>query len=252
VWFNRNLTANLFAHSPLSKEGGLFFAVPDRLLKRSTSGRIVLVDVLEKKEVERGQVRLLLHTRPVLEIDNDQFFKFCRLNKDFKIERSAEGDLIIMPPEGGSSGHGNLKLASFFDDWATRDGTGRAFGPSTGFILPNGATRSPDVSWVLNERLDILSDEEWEGFLPLCPDFVLELRSPSDALSVLQEKMIEYMANGARLGWLLDPRRKQVQIYRPDRSPERLVDPPEIFGESVLPGFCLRLPELWAAMNRQG
>jgi Uma2 family endonuclease len=207
------------------------------------------MDVLDK--VGQGQAPLLLHIRPVLHMDDDQFFKFCRLNKDLQIERNAEGDIIIMPPEGGSSGCGNADLVYFFQDWSRRDGTGQVFGPSTGFNLPNGATRSPDVSWVRRDRLNALSDDAWQKFLPLCPDFVLELRSPSDALRTLQKKMSEYISNGARLGWLLDPFRKEVHIHRPAQAPELLSDPEKLSGESVLPGFVLHLPDLWAAMTRQ-
>ena len=161
------------------------------------------------------QAPLVLHTSRVVEMDDDQFFRFCQLNRDLRIERTAEGDLIIMPPAGGSSGRGNAELTYLFQEWARRDGTGQIFDSSTGFKLPDGATRSPDVSWVRNARLEVLTDEEWEKFLPLCPDFVLELRAPSDSLRVVQQKMEEYMRAGARQGWLLDSTRKQVQVYRP-------------------------------------
>src|SRR5205823_7777450 len=123
------------------------------------------------------------------------------------------------------SGRGSSKLNALFDQWAERDGTGQVFGSSTGFVLPNGAIRAPDVAWVRNERLDALTDEEWQRFLPLCPDFVLELRSPSDGLAALHRKMEEYRENGAHLGWLLDPTSKQVHIYRPGAPVELLDDP---------------------------
>src|SRR6184192_2064785 len=156
---------------------------------------------------------VVVHTRPAIEMDDEQFFQFCQLNRDLQIERSAEGDILIMTPEGGSSGIGSGRLTATFVVWAERDGTGEAFGSSTGFILPNGATRSPDVAWVRNERLEDLTDEQWQRFLPLCPDFVLELSSPSDSMGALHKKKEEYRENGAQLGWLLDPTSKQVHIY---------------------------------------
>src|SRR5437867_11537454 len=171
------------------------------------------------------QMPLLVHTRPVIELDDEQFFQFCQLNRDLQIERTAEGDIIIMAPEGGSSGLGSSELTVAFGNWARRDGTGQVFGSSTGFRLPNGATRSPDVAWVRNERIEALTEEEWQKFLPLCPDFVLELRSPSDALPVLQKKMEEYRENGAQLGWLLDPVSKRVHVYRPGAAVEVLDNP---------------------------
>jgi Uma2 family endonuclease len=133
-------------------------------------------------------------------MDDEQFFQLCQLNRDLQIERTAGGDIVIMAPESGSSGRGSTKLNALFDQWAERDGTGQVFGSSTGFNLPNGATRSPDVAWIRNDQLDALTDEQWQKFLPLCPDFVLELRSPSDAMPMLERKMEEYRENGAQLG----------------------------------------------------
>src|SRR5258705_1005549 len=157
------------------------------------------------------QEPLVVHTRPAIDLDEEQFFRFCQINRDLQIERTAEGDIILMAPEAGSSGLGGTRLILTFGPWAEKDGTGQIFGPSTGFNLPNGATRSPDVAWVRNQRLDALTDEQWHKFLPLCPDFVLELRSPSDAMRRLEEKMEEYCLNGAQLGWLLDPVAKRVR-----------------------------------------
>lgn len=206
-----------------------------------------MAEILEPIE----QDPLVVHTSPVVEMTDQQFFQFCQLNRDLRIERSAEGDLIIMPPAGGSSSHGNAELTYLFQAWARWEGTGQIFDSSGGFKLPNGATRSPDVSWVCDERLDQLDEEEWEKFLPVCPDFVLELRSPSDPLRMVKQKMEEYMKNGARLGWLLDAQRRQVHIYRPGEPPEVLSDPPRLSGEPVLRGFALDLPQVWAAMERK-
>ncbi|PYJ07903.1 MAG: hypothetical protein DME25_02755 [Verrucomicrobia bacterium] len=192
---------------------------------------------------------IMVQTSPVIELDDDSLLRFCQINRELRIERTADGKLIIMSPEGGSGGLGNAELIQVFGNWAKRDGTGRVFGSSTGFILPNKAMRAPDVSWVLKERLARLTKEELKKFLPLCPDFVLELRSESDSIGVLKAKMEEYMANGARLGWLLDPVRKQAHIYRPKKRPEILTNPAKISGEPLLKGFVLDLPAIWAAME---
>jgi Uma2 family endonuclease len=198
-----------------------------------------------------GQEPLIVHTRPAIDMDDEQFFHFCRLNGDLQIERTAEGDIIIMAPEAGSSGRGSSKLTALFHQWSERDGTGQVFGSSTGFNLPNGATRSPDVAWVRNARLDALTDEQWQKFLPLCPDFVLELRSPSDSMGALHKKMEEYRENGAQLGWLLDPASKQVHIYRPGTAVEIVNDPTTLSGEPLLRGFVLDVPQIWAVMERK-
>jgi Uma2 family endonuclease len=183
------------------------------------------------------------------EMDDEQFFRFCQLNRELQIERNAQGELIIMPPVGGSSSHGNIEVASKLHEWAKRDRTGRAFDSSAGFNLPNGATRSPDASWVLKERLQKLSKGQRDKFLPLCPDFVLELRSPSDSVRMLKEKMDEYVENGAQLGWLLDPVARQVHVYRPDAPPQTLNNPSVLAGDPILPGFKLNVVDLWREME---
>jgi Uma2 family endonuclease len=188
---------------------------------------------------------LIIRTRPVLALTEDQFLELCQLNRDLQIERTPDGDWSIMPPEAGSSGRGEARIIMRLGVWAERDGTGTVFSSSAGFRLPNGAVRSPDASWVLNSRLEPFSAQEWARFLPLCPDFVLELRSPSDRLANLQAKMAEYLANGARLGWLLDPEPRHVYVYRPNAEVARLENPPKLTGESVLPGFELDPREVW-------
>ena len=197
------------------------------------------------------QEPLVVHTRPVIDMDEKQFFQFCQLNRDLQIERTSEGDILIMAPEAGSSGRGSSKLNAVFEQWAERDGAGQVFGSSTGFTLPNGAMRFPDVAWVRNERLDALTEEEWQKFLPLCPDFVLELRSPSDGMGALQKKMEEYRENGAQLGWLLDPVSKRVHVYRPGAAVEVLDNPASVAGEPVLRGFVLDVLQIWAVMERK-
>jgi len=188
---------------------------------------------------------VVLHTRPALEIDEEQFFEFCQLNRDWRIERTAEGDLEIMPPTGGETSNRNAILTHQVTGWAMRDATGVAFDSNGGFILPNGAVRSPDASWVRRERLANLTAEQKRKFLPLCPDFVIELRSPSDPLATIQAKMEEYVENGARLGWLLDPEERKVHFYKPGESARVLNSLDKLSGEPVLPGFVLDLKQIW-------
>ena len=188
---------------------------------------------------------LLLHLRPVIELTEDQFFEFCQINQELRIERTAEGDLVIMPPEGGETGNRSILLGTFLTQWAWQDGTGVTFGSSTGFILPNGAMRAPDAAWVRRSRLTALTADQKQKFLPLCPDVVVEIRSPSDRLNNLQEKMQEYLDTGAQLGWLIDPPSRTVYVYRPNRPVERLEHPATIAGDPVLPGFSLDLQTIW-------
>jgi Uma2 family endonuclease len=150
----------------------------------------------------------------------DEFYDFCMLNRDLNLELTSEGDLIIMPPTGGQTGNRNFELIGSFAAWARQDGTGKGFDSSTLFSLPNGAKRSPDLAWVKKERWEALTDRERQRFSPLCPDFVVELRSPSDSLKRLRKKMEEYVANGAQLGWLIDPFERKVYVYRPQARPK--------------------------------
>ncbi len=150
-----------------------------------------------------------------------------------------------MPPAGSETGRRNNKLAVRVGTWAEADGTGVAFDSSAGFILPNGAIRSPDASWVKKERWEALSKNQQEGFAPLCPDFVVELRSPTDRLVDLHSKMQEYIDNGAHLGWLIDPIDKRAYVYRPGQPVESLDNPATLSGDPVLPGFVLPVHELW-------
>jgi Uma2 family endonuclease len=178
---------------------------------------------------------------------DEEYAEFCRQNPDLRIERTAEGDLIIMPPTGGKSGAQNFYLTGKFSAWVEKDGTGKGFDSSTEFSLPNGAKRMPDVSWIRNERWNALSEEQRIQFPPLCPDFIIELRSPSDRLKILQDKMEEYIANGAQLGWLFDPIDKKIYVYRPDATVEVLDNPKETSGEPLLKGFTVDVQALWAA-----
>ena len=174
-----------------------------------------------------------------------QFEQLCRDNRDLRLELTSEGELIVMPPAGSASGLRNSVLNHQLSNWVQIYGTGIAFDSSTGFTLPNGAGRSPDASWLQLSRWAALTQDEKEGFAPLCPDFAVELRSPSDSLTQLQNKMQEYIANGAKLAWLIDPIKRRVCVYRPDSEPEVLEDPEMVSGEPLLRGFVLNLRELW-------
>ena len=192
-----------------------------------------------------GPAAFELHMPPAIDMNREQFFQFCQLNRDVRIERNAEGSITVMTPAGGETGARGLFLSAALYRWAEEDGTGVAFDSSTGFDLPNGAMRAPDAAWVLRSRLARLSSGEKQRFLPLCPDFVIELLSPSDSRAVARRKMEEYRANGARLGWLIDPARRQVAIYRADGSVDQRSEPDLVTGETVLPGFSLDLAAIW-------
>jgi Uma2 family endonuclease len=178
-------------------------------------------------------------------LSEEQFVRLCQENPDLRLELTAQQELVIMPPTGLESGRRNSRLIRRLDTWAEADGTGIVFDSSTLFTLPNGAKRSPDASWVRRERWDALEQEQRQGFGLLCPDFVIELRSPSDRLKDLHEKMQEYLANGVQLGWLIDPLEKRVYIYRSDQPVVTLEDPVTVSGDPVLPGFILPVRELW-------
>ncbi|MHB1562044.1 MAG: Uma2 family endonuclease [Isosphaeraceae bacterium] len=169
------------------------------------------------------------------------FWRLCAANRELRLERTARGVVEAMPPAGSGTGASNCELTIQVGNWSKADGTGTAFDSSAGFTLPNGAVRSPDASWIVNERWKALTPAQRKVFAPICPDFVVELRSPSDALGHLQEKMQEYLEQGTRLGWLLDPLTGMVEIYRPSRPVERLERPSTLSGEDVLPGFVLDL-----------
>ncbi len=195
--------------------------------------------------LQAESILLTLHLRPAINLTEEQFFEFCQLNRDLRIERTAEGDLLIMPPEGFETGKRNADLTIDLGVWARRDGSGLVTGSSAGFTLPNGAVRAPDAAWVRRSRLEAMTPEQRRRFIPLCPDFVIELRSPTDSLSFLQAKMQEYVDNGAQLGWLIDPDQRRAYVYRPDRQVELLENPSEISGDPVLPGFTLNLQRIW-------
>ncbi len=188
---------------------------------------------------------LVLRTRPAFDMTDEQFFAFCRQNRDLRIEQTADGDWIIMAPAGGETGSRNSEIARQLGNWAMQDRTGVAFDSSTGFVLPSGSKRSPDASWVKRVRLSSLTPEQKQKFLPLCPDFALELRSPSDALGPLQDKMAEYRDNGLSLGWLIDTATRTIWVYRPGRETQEINAPETVSGSPELPGFVIDLALIW-------
>lgn len=177
----------------------------------------------------------------IVALTDEQFFQLCQAHRDYRFERTTRGELIVMTPAGGETGNRNADLTFQLKDWNRHQKLGLVFDSSTGFKLPNGADRSPDASWVAKARWNALTPEQRQKFPPLCPDFVVELCSPSDSLKTVQAKMQEYLENGARLGWLLDPETERVEIYRPDQPVEVLRSPATLSGESVLPGFVLNV-----------
>jgi len=186
-----------------------------------------------------------IRIQPARRMSDEEFYAFCVANPDLRIERTAEGEIEIMPPTGFETSDRNADLTMQLRAWAKRDGRGRALDSNVEYILPNGAARSPDASWVQRSRLAKLTSEQKKRFLPLCPDFVVELRSPSDRLRQVQAKMREWMDNGARLGWLIDPETRTVYIYRPGQATERLLDLPRVGGEPPMDGFVLEMADIW-------
>ena len=195
--------------------------------------------------IQTESTPLTVNLPAIAQMTSEQFYEFCAANRDLRIERTANGEVIIMPPAFSDTGNRNIKISQQLANWADQDGTGETFDSSTGFTLPNGATRSPDASWIKLERWNALTEDQKASFAPICPDFVIELRSSSDTLIGSQNKMQEYIANGVSLGWLIDRKSKTVYIYRPNQEPESLDNPETVSGEPELPGFVLRMAKIW-------
>lgn len=195
--------------------------------------------------IQTQSVPLTVNLPAIKSMSVEQFYEFCQANRDLRIERTASGEVIIMPPAFSDTGSSNMKIAQQLANWAEQDGTGETFDSSAGFTLPNGATRSPDASWIKLERWNALSESQKASFAPICPDFVIELRSKSDTLSGLQKKMQEYIDNGALLGLLIDRQNRKVYIYRPNQEPIILDNPETVSGDPELPGFVLRMAKIW-------
>ena len=188
---------------------------------------------------------MVLQMLPNMIMTDDQFFDFCQLNRHFRIERNQIGDLFIMSPTGSETEERNFNLIVQLGIWTKQDGTGVGFGSSGGFTLPNGAVRSPDAAWIKRTKWEIIPAEKRKKFAPICPEFVVELRSENDSLSTLKEKMQEYIDNGTQLAWLIDRKQRKVFIYRPNCGVEELNNPQTLTGEDILPGFVLDLSEIW-------
>jgi Uma2 family endonuclease len=190
---------------------------------------------------------LVLPAEIHLRVTPEQFEQLAQANRDLRLERNANGELIVIPPTGWETGKRNFSLIGQLYCWCEKNNrSGEAFDSSTGFILPNGATRSPDVSWISSDRWSALATEKKGTFPNICPDFVVEIRSGSDNLAPLQEKMREYLENGAVLGWLIDPKNRQVEIYRDGQAVEILKNPLELNGENLLLGFIVNLQQIWS------
>ena len=180
-----------------------------------------------------------------LKVSQKEFEEFAIANRDLRLERTIDGEMIVMPPTGGETGNKNFKIILQLGNWNEKKLCGLVFDSSTGFKLPNGATRSPDASWVSNDKWNALTPEQKKKFPPICPEFVIELRSETDNLKTLQNKMLEYLDNGLVLGWLIDPINKLVEIYRQGQKPELLKNPNSLLGEDLLSGFNLDLTKIW-------
>jgi Uma2 family endonuclease len=195
--------------------------------------------------IQTDRTPLTVNFPAIVKMTQTQFYEFCQANQELRIERTAQGKVIIMPPAFSDTGNRNFNIAVQLGVWTEQNGTGIGFDSSAGFTLPNGATRSPDASWIKLESWNALTAPEQVAFAPICPDFAIELRSATDTLISLQTKMQEYIDNGASLGWLIDRKNRQVYIYRPDRSAEVLEQPELVIGDPELPGFVLKMAKIW-------
>lgn len=198
-----------------------------------------------KLPVSTEIVPMVVQLQPAIALTDEQFFEFCQINHDLQIERNAKAELVIMPPTGSETDQRNFNLIVQLGNWVQKDGTGVGFGSSGGFTLPNGAVRSPDAAWIEKFRWEAIATEQRKKFAPICPDFVIELRSQSDGLKVLQDKMQEYIDNRAMLGWLIDRQQRKVYVYRPANPVEEMDNPATLSGDPVLPGFVLDLSQIW-------
>lgn len=188
---------------------------------------------------------IVLNLKPFVDLSDDQFYQLCQNHRDLKFERTADGELLIVPPVGGEGGSREADLIGDLVFWNRRTQMGKVFSSSTCFKLPNGANRSPDAAWIAKGRWNRLTLEQQQKFPPICPDFAIELRSQSDALEPLQQKMQEYIDNGLRLGWLINPQDRIVEIYRTNQLAQVLQNPTQVDGEDVLPGFVFDISILW-------
>ena len=201
--------------------------------------------LLETEPRDVAPVSLAIPAGLRLKISPEDFWTLCLYNSDLRLERTAQGELIAMSPAVSRSGRLEILITTQLQNWSEKDSTGFTFGPTAGFTLPNGAVRAPDASWITLERWNALTDQQQESFAPIAPDFVVELCSKSDSRAETRAKMAEYIEQGARLGWMIDPKAKEAEIYRPGRAVETLVKPSSLSGEDVLPGFILDLTPIF-------
>ena len=214
--------------------------MPDNLVSENA-----MVAGIDWPEIETETEYLVVRFRPVFDMTPDQFYEFCGLNPDLNVELTAAGEVVFMPLSGAAKGARHAAILGALGQWARERKDGIAFECSAGFVLPNQAVRAPDASWVRRERIAGFTPQQRERFLPLCPDFVVEVASPTDRLTDLQAKMDEYMANGAQLGWLIDPAARTVYVYHPGQPVATLEDATYVSGDPILSGFTLDLGPVW-------
>ncbi|MBN9617710.1 MAG: Uma2 family endonuclease [Acidobacteriales bacterium] len=188
---------------------------------------------------------LPLRFRPATPMSDEELMRFSAANEVLRVERDANGEILVMTPAGSRTSKINMRIGRLLDEWAEADGRGVAFDSNGGFTLPDGSMRAADAAWVALPRWKALSDADQSRYAPLCPDFVIELRSPTDSLSELREKMQQWIANGAQLAWLIDPIERAVSIYRPGEEPEVHQYPTSVQGNGVMAGFELVMARIW-------
>jgi Uma2 family endonuclease len=188
---------------------------------------------------------LPLRFRPETPMSDDELMRFCAANDALRVERDANGEILVMTPAGSKTSKMNMRIGRLLDEWAEADGRGVAFDSNGGFTLPDGSMRAADAAWIELKRWEALSAEDQARYAPLCPDFVIELRSPNDNLTELKAKMKHWIANGARLGWRIDPESKTVYVYRPDEQPDVLVEPSSAQGDGIMAGFEIVMARVW-------
>ena len=182
---------------------------------------------------------------PAAPMSDLELMRFSRANRPFRMEREGNGDIVIMTPTGNRPGKINQRIGRLLDEWAEEDGRGVTFDSDTGFRLPNGSVRSPDASWISNEKWNALSEEDQDGF-GMCPDFIVELVSPSDSVAALRRKIVEeWLPSGVQVAWLIDPKAKSVMIFRTAEAPETLLDPTSAQGTGPVRGFELVMSRVW-------
>ncbi len=192
-----------------------------------------------------AEMPLPFRFRPDKPMTDEELMRFCAANDFLRVERDANGEILVMTPAGSNTSKTNMRISRILDEWAEADGRGVAFDSSGGFTLPDGSMRNPDAAWILISRWDALSDVDKGRFAPICPDFILELRSPSDSLIELETKMEQWVANGAQVAWLIDPERQAVVVYRRGDRPETFFHPTSVQGTGVIAGFELVLARIW-------